>query len=89
MKEEKTRLLKERLDQIYLVNEQRCSRTPIYGRDLLSLCSLEGRGKAAWLQGGAAESTPTSQGQRDLIQTLAQRRETLQDVMDRSGPVGT
>lgn len=89
MKEEKTRLLKERLDQIYLINEQRCSRAPIYGRDLLSLCSLGSRGKAAWLQGGAAESTTPSQSQRDLIQTLAQRQETLQDVMDRCGPVGT
>ncbi|OPJ75136.1 E1A-binding protein p400 isoform B [Patagioenas fasciata monilis] len=39
--EEKNRLLKERLDRIFSGNERRCSRAPMYGRDLLSVCSQE------------------------------------------------
>uniref|UniRef100_A0A452SEF2 E1A binding protein p400 n=1 Tax=Ursus americanus TaxID=9643 RepID=A0A452SEF2_URSAM len=42
--EEKSRLLRERLDQIYFVNERRCSRAPVYGRDLLRICSSFIRG---------------------------------------------
>ena len=93
MKEEKTRLLKERLDQIYLVNERRCSRTPVYGRDLLGVCSLPGRGQVPWLgapdgghgkgAGPASRYTPPSTSHRDLILSLTQRQESLQDVMDR------
>lgn len=43
--EEKSRLLKERLDQIHFINERRCSQAPVYGRDLLRICSLPGRRK--------------------------------------------
>ncbi|XP_022453768.1 E1A-binding protein p400 isoform X5 [Delphinapterus leucas] len=91
--EEKTRLLKERLDQIYFVNERRCSRSPVYGRDLLGLCSLPSRGQLPWLgapdgghgkgAGPASRYTPPSTTRRDLILTLTQRQESLQDVMDR------
>uniref|UniRef100_A0A8C9CBN9 E1A binding protein p400 n=1 Tax=Phocoena sinus TaxID=42100 RepID=A0A8C9CBN9_PHOSS len=91
--EEKTRLLKERLDQIYFVNERRCSRSPVYGRDLLGLCSLPSRGQSPWLgapdgghgkgAGPASRYTPPSTTRRDLILTLTQRQESLQDVMDR------
>ncbi|XP_029475223.1 E1A-binding protein p400 isoform X3 [Rhinatrema bivittatum] len=38
--EEKSRLLKERLERIFTGNERRCSRAPVYGRDLLATCSL-------------------------------------------------
>ncbi|XP_026980981.1 E1A-binding protein p400 isoform X2 [Sagmatias obliquidens] len=91
--EEKTRLLKERLDQIYFVNERRCSRTPVYGRDLLGVCSLPGRGQLPWLgapdgghgkgAGPTSRYTSPSTTHRDLILTLTQRQESLQDVMDR------
>uniref|UniRef100_A0A6J0TEC3 E1A-binding protein p400 isoform X7 n=1 Tax=Pogona vitticeps TaxID=103695 RepID=A0A6J0TEC3_9SAUR len=40
--EEKNRLLKERLDRIFTSNERRCARAPVYGRDLVTLCTLVG-----------------------------------------------
>ncbi|XP_045881879.1 E1A-binding protein p400 isoform X11 [Meles meles] len=91
--EEKSRLLKERLDQIYFVNERRCSRAPVYGRDLLRICSVVGREQTPWP--GASDSSqrtgagpaggymPPSHGQKDLILTLTQRQACLQDVIDR------
>lgn len=92
-KEEKTRLLKERLDQIYLVNERRCSRAPVYGRDVLRMCSVVGREQVPWLgasDGGhrkaarpACGHSSPSPSQRGLILTLTQRQACLQDVIDR------
>ncbi|XP_072000525.1 E1A-binding protein p400-like isoform X2 [Engystomops pustulosus] len=38
--EDRQRLLKERLDRIFSFNERRCGRAPMYGSDLLSLCTL-------------------------------------------------
>ncbi|XP_069476164.1 E1A-binding protein p400 isoform X2 [Ambystoma mexicanum] len=38
--EEKKRLLKERLDRLFFGNERRCGRVPVYGRELLEMCSL-------------------------------------------------
>uniref|UniRef100_A0A8C3SZM3 E1A-binding protein p400 n=1 Tax=Chelydra serpentina TaxID=8475 RepID=A0A8C3SZM3_CHESE len=43
--EEKNRLLKERLDRIFSGNERRCSRAPVYGRDLVAICALIGERK--------------------------------------------
>lgn len=93
MKEEKSRLLKERLDQIYFVNERRCSRAPVYGRDLLQICSVVSREQTAWPgasdsserkgAGPASAYASPSDGQKDLILTLAQRQACLQDVIDR------
>lgn len=92
-KEEKSRLLKERLDQIYFVNERRCSRAPVYGRDLLRICSVVGREQTPWPAasdgsqrkgaGPAGGYMPPSHGQKDLILTLTQRQACLQDVIDR------
>ncbi|XP_022348101.1 E1A-binding protein p400 [Enhydra lutris kenyoni] len=91
--EEKSRLLKERLDQIYFVNERHCSRAPVYGRDLLQICSVVGQEQTPWP--GASDSSqrkgagpaggyiPPSHGQKDLILTLTQRQACLQDVIDR------
>ncbi|XP_023576411.1 E1A-binding protein p400 isoform X3 [Octodon degus] len=91
--EEKTRLLKERLDQIHFVNERRCSRAPVYGRDLLGVCSLPGRGRMPWqlcLDGSLRKGTwpsssypSPSKSKGGLILTLNQRQESLQDVLDR------
>nr|XP_033810054.1 E1A-binding protein p400 isoform X3 [Geotrypetes seraphini] len=38
--EEKSKLLKERLDRIFFGNERHCSRVPVYGRDLIDICCL-------------------------------------------------
>lgn len=93
LQEDKARLLKERLDQVYAVNERRCSRAPVYGADLRAVCSLACRERGAGL--GAPGSRPgkgarpasvrpsASDTQRDLILTLTQRQESLQDVIDR------
>ncbi|XP_053785012.1 E1A-binding protein p400 isoform X5 [Desmodus rotundus] len=91
--EEKTRLLKERLDQIYSVNERHCFRAPIYGADLLGVCSLACREQVLGLRalgsrhgkvaGPVSGCTSPSESQKDLIVTLTQRQESLQDVIDR------
>lgn len=93
IQEEKARLLKERLDQIFSVNERRCSRTPVYGRDLLGICSLAGMERVPWLEasdsrhgkgaGPASRYISPSNNQKDLILTLTQRQESLQDVINR------
>ncbi|XP_078524091.1 E1A-binding protein p400 isoform X5 [Lissotriton helveticus] len=38
--EEKKRLLKERLDRLFFGNERRCNHSPVYGSDVLHMCSL-------------------------------------------------
>ncbi|MBZ3873370.1 E1A-binding protein p400 [Sciurus carolinensis] len=91
--EEKTRLLKERLDQVHLVNERRCSQAPVYGRDLLRACSLPGQGRVLWptsfdrslgkKAGPASFPSTPSRSAGDLILSLNRRQESLQDVLDR------
>ncbi|XP_036777782.2 E1A-binding protein p400 isoform X25 [Manis pentadactyla] len=91
--EEKTRLWKERLDQIYFINERRCARAPVYGRDLLGVCSMASRGRLPRLgaldgspgpeAGPASCCTSLSETPRDLVLTWTQRQESLQDVIDR------
>ncbi|KAM6156071.1 E1A-binding protein p400 [Rhynchocyon petersi] len=77
--EERARLLKERLDQIFLVNERRCSRMPVYGRDLLGACSLATRNGVPLF--GKCPVSPGSKS--DLILMLSQHTESLRDVSDR------
>ncbi|XP_075073323.1 E1A-binding protein p400-like isoform X4 [Mixophyes fleayi] len=38
--EEKLRLMRERLERLFFCNERRCGQAPVYGTDLLSLCSV-------------------------------------------------
>ncbi|KAM4707111.1 E1A-binding protein p400-like [Discoglossus pictus] len=38
--EEKQRVMKGRLDNLFSYNERRCCRAPIYGADLIAICSL-------------------------------------------------
>lgn len=93
IEEEKSRLLKERLDQMHFVNERRCSQAPVYGRDLLRICSLPARRKRplCWsldsnLGTGARVANcylSPSKSKGDLVVTLDQRQESLQDVLDR------
>ncbi|XP_040843097.1 E1A-binding protein p400 [Ochotona curzoniae] len=75
--EEKARLLRERLDQIHLANERRCCQAPVYGRDLLRVCSLPDRAHLPGKGAGLANShVSPSQSQSDLLGTL-------QDVLGR------
>uniref|UniRef100_A0A8D0H1V4 E1A binding protein p400 n=1 Tax=Sphenodon punctatus TaxID=8508 RepID=A0A8D0H1V4_SPHPU len=99
--EEKNRLLKERLDRIFFGNERRCSRAPVYGRDLLGICSLFGETKLSpqcssvvnkWRWAGAVNCLSSSTGSlRDplqgLILTSDQRQESLKEVFVASSSV--
>lgn len=65
----------------------------MYGRDLLRICSLPGRRKRSlcWSLDsnlgkgpkGANYDMSLSKSEGDLILTLSQRQESLQDVLDR------
>ncbi|XP_061865505.1 E1A-binding protein p400 isoform X12 [Colius striatus] len=98
--EEKNRLLKERLDRIFSGNERRCSRAPMYGRDLLSACSLTGERKPSqlsssednsWRWAGfvncclsSSASGGPSNPLQEMILTLFQQQESLKDVVNRA-----
>uniref|UniRef100_A0A452I5I4 E1A binding protein p400 n=1 Tax=Gopherus agassizii TaxID=38772 RepID=A0A452I5I4_9SAUR len=97
---EKNRLLKERLDRIFSGNERRCSRAPVYGRDLLGIFSLIGERKVPqqcsagdnkWRWAGFVNcylSSSASEGPsdplQDLILTSDQQQESLKDVVNRT-----
>ncbi|XP_065424632.1 E1A-binding protein p400-like isoform X5 [Chrysemys picta bellii] len=96
--EERNKHLKERLDRIFSVNERRCSRVPLYGRDLLEICSLIGEKKIPqqsstrdnkWRWAGFVNcclSSSASGGQNDPLQALIltsdQRQESLKDYIN-------
>ncbi|XP_055562384.1 E1A-binding protein p400 isoform X13 [Falco cherrug] len=98
--EEKSRLLKERLDRIFSGNERRCSRAPMYGRDLLSVCSLAGGRRPSqpssheinsWRWAGfvncclsSSASGGPSNPLQEMILTLVQQQESLKDVVNRA-----
>ncbi|XP_064889411.1 E1A-binding protein p400 isoform X14 [Columba livia] len=92
--EEKNRLLKERLDRIFSGNERRCSRAPMYGRDLLSVCSVSGAGSPGagrWGWAGSVHcclSARAPVGARsplqEMILTLLRQQESLKDVVNRA-----
>ncbi|KAM4707662.1 E1A-binding protein p400 [Discoglossus pictus] len=42
--EQKQRVIRERLDSLFSCNERRCGRAPLYGADLISVCSLNPTG---------------------------------------------
>ncbi|XP_028942441.1 E1A-binding protein p400, partial [Antrostomus carolinensis] len=97
--QEEKRQLKEHLDKIYFGNERRCSRTPLYGRDLLEICSWISERKISqhcsarinkWRWAGFANCLPypsTSEVLKDplqeLILTLKQQQIALKDVVTR------
>ncbi|XP_073168846.1 E1A-binding protein p400-like isoform X5 [Lepidochelys kempii] len=96
--DEKNRHLKERLDRIFSGNERRCSRVPMYGRDMLGICSLIGEKKIPqqsstrdnkWMWAGFVNcclSSSGSGGQNDPLQALIltsdQRQESLKDYIN-------
>uniref|UniRef100_A0A8C3SZI5 E1A-binding protein p400 n=1 Tax=Chelydra serpentina TaxID=8475 RepID=A0A8C3SZI5_CHESE len=97
---EKNRLLKERLDRIFSGNERRCSRAPVYGRDLVAICALIGERKVPqhcstgdnkWRWAGfvncclsLSASESRSDPLQDLILTSDQQQESLKDVVNRT-----
>lgn len=97
--EEKNRLLKERLDRIFSGNERRCSRAPMYGRDLLSVCSLTGERRPSqlsssednsWRWAGfvncclsSSASGSPSNPLQEMILTSVQQQESLKHVVNR------
>ncbi|XP_051489732.1 E1A-binding protein p400-like [Apus apus] len=97
---EEKRQLKEHLDKIYFGNEHRCSRTPLYGRDLLEICSLISKRKSSqhysagtnkWGWAGFANCLPhssTSEVLKDPLQELLlmlkQQQRTLKEVVTRA-----
>uniref|UniRef100_A0A8C3UNF8 E1A binding protein p400 n=1 Tax=Catharus ustulatus TaxID=91951 RepID=A0A8C3UNF8_CATUS len=98
--QEKNRLLKERLDRIFVGNERRCSRAPMYGRDVLSVCSLAGHSKASqppssggnsWRWAGFVNCCLSSSAcggpsspLREMILGLVQQQESLKDLVNRA-----
>ncbi|XP_051625131.1 E1A-binding protein p400-like isoform X5 [Manacus candei] len=96
---EEKRQLKERLDKIYSWNERRCSRTPLYGRDLLETCSWISERKISqhfsarinkWCWAGFADCLPypsTAEVLKDplqvLILTVKQQQIALKDLIMR------
>ncbi|XP_016852252.2 E1A-binding protein p400 isoform X4 [Anolis carolinensis] len=97
--EEKNRLLKERLDRIFFCNERRCSQAPVYGADLLRLCSLVGDRKShpqssttasKWRWAGFANCCLLHNASQDhsnplqrLMRTLEQQQDSLRDAVNR------
>ncbi|KAM6377973.1 E1A-binding protein p400-like [Pluvialis apricaria] len=96
---EEKRQLKEHLDRIYFGNERRCSRSPLYGRDLLEICSWISERKTSqhcsakinkWRWAGFANCLPYSSTSevlkeplQELILTLKQQQITLKDLVTR------
>ncbi|XP_050174634.1 E1A-binding protein p400-like isoform X2 [Myiozetetes cayanensis] len=94
---EEKRQLKEHLDKIYSWNERRCSRTPLYGRDLLETCSWISERKLSqhcsarmnkWRWAGFANCLPYASTPevlqdplQELILTVKQQQLTLKDVV--------
>ncbi|XP_053136209.1 E1A-binding protein p400 isoform X4 [Hemicordylus capensis] len=97
--EEKNRLLKERLDRIFSCNERRCSRAPVYGRDLRRICSLVGgretppqcsAGASKWSWAGFANCLRARDAAKDcgdplqeLVWALARQQEALRGAVNR------
>ncbi|XP_048369923.1 E1A-binding protein p400 isoform X5 [Sphaerodactylus townsendi] len=97
--EEKNRLLRERLDRLFLYNERRCSRRPVYGRDLVGAFSVVTDRKVSphfsaavskWRWAGFANcslslscSGDHSDPLQGLVRTLEQQQESLTDVVNR------
>ncbi|XP_019394527.1 PREDICTED: E1A-binding protein p400-like isoform X3 [Crocodylus porosus] len=96
--EEKNRLWKEHVDRILSGNEHRCSKAPVYGRDLLGICFLISERKTPWQYSASINkwrwagfvncclSSRASEGLRDPLQDLVlvpgQRQESLKDVVN-------
>uniref|UniRef100_A0A670JPM0 E1A binding protein p400 n=1 Tax=Podarcis muralis TaxID=64176 RepID=A0A670JPM0_PODMU len=97
--EEKNRILKERLDRIFSCNERRCSRAPVYGQDLMRICSLVGdrkmtpqfsAGGSKWSWAGFANCLLSSNPSWDhsdplqgMTRTLEQQQDSLRDAVNR------
>ncbi|XP_056389152.1 E1A-binding protein p400-like isoform X2 [Hyla sarda] len=74
--EDKHHLLKERLDRIFICNERRCGRAPVYGSDFLSLFTLRSADMypsnldTQWSWTGAVNCSISSQSSESSIDPL-------------------
>ncbi|XP_040010852.1 E1A-binding protein p400 isoform X2 [Xiphias gladius] len=84
--EEKTQQLKERLGRLFEANERRCSRSVLYGSDLLQACTLSSEpGHSALTAGGWRWVGRESclRAQRTCVATTSTLQSTLLSVEDR------
>uniref|UniRef100_UPI00398F561A E1A-binding protein p400 isoform X4 n=1 Tax=Pristiophorus japonicus TaxID=55135 RepID=UPI00398F561A len=80
--EEKKKLIKERLDRIFLINERRCSVVPVYGTELLGVCFLIGECRLAkpkstvnsWLSSGYVNCCNVQQSVTDSLAEVSWKR---------------
>ncbi|XP_039188240.1 E1A-binding protein p400 isoform X5 [Crotalus tigris] len=95
--EEKNRLLRERMDRIFSCNERRCSRAPIYGKDLRRICTLVGDSNTTpqfstaaskWRWAGFVNCRQLSKDHQDPLQGLTrqleQQQQSLRDTISRA-----
>ncbi|KAM8960730.1 E1A-binding protein p400-like [Pelodytes ibericus] len=95
--EDKQRLIRERLDQFFTCNERRCARAPLYGSDLISLCSLNSAapqsllGNKHWAWAGFVNCLRSSQSPEDsrdplrhLIMSPDQQKSALENHAKRT-----
>ncbi|XP_053327504.1 E1A-binding protein p400 [Spea bombifrons] len=94
--EDKQRLVTERLNRLFAYNERRCAQAPMYGADLLSLCTLNTEapqalsGKTHWSWSGsvncrASSCSPegSSDPLRHLILSPSQQKAALESLAKR------
>ncbi|XP_053557849.1 E1A-binding protein p400 [Bombina bombina] len=89
--EDKQRILRERLERLFSCNERRCGRAPLYGADLLSLCTLSSAGvpdtvsSSQWGWAGSVNchlSSCSPEGSSDLLRHLILSSDQQKDVLE-------
>ncbi|XP_020561797.1 E1A-binding protein p400 isoform X4 [Oryzias latipes] len=86
--EEKSRLLKERLRNLFEANERRCSRRVLYGSDLLQACTLSSRPAHTALTAGGwrwVGRESCVRAQRTCVGTTSALQTSLLSVEERLG----
>ncbi|XP_068099542.1 E1A-binding protein p400 isoform X2 [Hyperolius riggenbachi] len=90
--EEKQRMVKERLERLFSCNERRCGQAPVYGADLLCLCSVRSSGvqplveQSQWRWVGSVNSLISCCGRdftdplRHLLSSYKQQKEMLEPI---------
>lgn len=84
--EEKTQQMKERLSRLFEANERRCSRSVLYGSELLQACSLSSEPAHAALTAGGwrwVGRESCLRAQRTCVGTTSALQSTLLSVKDR------
>lgn len=84
--EEKTQQLKERLSRLFEANERRCSRSVMYGSDLLEACTLSSEPAHSALTAGGwrwVGRESCHRAQKTCVATMSALQSTLLSVEDR------